>query len=442
MAAGKLKLPGPQATVNQFFDVLPEGTRVLIGYSGGLDSHALLHAAVSANSRRSDVSLEAVHVDHGLQEQSRSWAQHCAQVCEKYGIHLNTVEADVANKYAESVQKNGLEAAAREARYQAFQKGMRQGDFVLLAQHADDQAETFLLQALRGSGPDGLSAMQPRRKFGDGLLCRPLLSCTRKELEAFARREKLDYVTDNSNTDTRFDRNFLRHEIMPLLAKRWPSSNQTLARSASRCHAASNLLLGLAASDLVGSKQEGALELDTRLLLELPLERRFNALRLWVRHRGYRLPSLKMLRHVDSDLLQSAAEAGVVGCPEYEFRRYRHTLYLMDPRPRLQAGFEHAWPAHINSLNIPEINVELRRAELEQLGVFVPAGASVSVRSRRGGELIPMGNPVIHKSVKKLLQEAQVPPWQRASYPLIYVDDELAAVWQVAVAARYRESVT
>ena len=442
MVAGKLKLPGPQATVNQFVDVLPEGTRVLIGYSGGLDSHVLLHAAVSANSRRSDVSVEAVHIDHGLQPESKSWAQHCSRICRNLGIELTIFDADVANKYADSIQKNGLEAAAREARYQAYSDAMRQGDFVLLAQHADDQAETFLLQALRGSGPDGLSAMQPRRKFGGGLLCRPLLSCTRSELEFFAEREQLDYVTDGSNADTRFDRNFLRHEIMPLLAQRWPSSNQTLARSASRCHAASNLLLGLAASDLVGSKREGATELDTALLLKLPLERRFNALRLWVRHRGYRLPSLKMLRQVESDLLQSAAEAGVVGCPEYEFRRYRNTLYLMDPRPRQQAGFEHSWPAHLETLHIPELNVRLQRSELDRLGISVPEGCTVSVRSRRGGELIPVGNPVIHKSVKKLLQEAQVPPWQRASYPLVYVDGDLAAVWHVAVAARFREPVT
>lgn len=442
MVAGKLKLPGPQATVNQFFDVLPEGTRVIVGYSGGLDSHALLHAAVSANSRRSDVSVEALHVDHGIQPQSKAWARHCLKICEKLGVELKTVEADVTNSYADSVKKSGLEAAAREARYQAFSDSMRQGDFVLLAQHADDQAETFLLQALRGSGPDGLSAMQPRRKFGDGLLCRPLLSCTRKELEDFAEREKLDYVNDDSNADTRFDRNFLRHEIMPLLAQRWPSSNQTLARSASRCHAASNLLLGLAASDLVGAKQDGATELDTRLLLKLPLERRFNALRLWVRHRGYRLPSLKMLRQVETDLLQSAAEAGVVRCPDFEFRRYRNTLYLMDPRPQQQVGFDYQWPAHLESLSIPEINVQLKRSDLASLGVTVPDGAELSVRSRRGGELIPVGNPVIHKSVKKLLQEAQVPPWQRASYPLVYVDDELAAVWQVAVAARYREPVT
>lgn len=440
MATRNLKPPGPQAAVNQFFDALPECARVLIGYSGGLDSHVLLHAAQQALERRPDVVLGAVHVDHGLQDESKAWAEHCRQICAQLGVDLKVVDADVPIQYAESVARNGLEAAAREARYQAYSDKMRAGDFVLLAQHMDDQAETFLLQALRGSGPDGLSAMQPRRKFAEGLLCRPLLTCARKELEKHASRYKLAYVTDGSNADTRFDRNFLRHEIMPLLAQRWSASNQTLSRAASRCHAASNLLLGLAATDLVGAKQDGVAELDTDRLLELPLERRFNALRLWVRHRGYRLPSLKMLRQVESDLLQSAAEAGVVGCPEYEFRRYRKTLYLMDPRPQQASAFDYPWPAHQPTLSIPELDVELQRADLERQGIDLPAGAQVSVRSRRGGELIPVGNPVIHKSIKKLLQEAQVPPWQRSSYPLIYVNDELAAVWQLAVAARFSVS--
>ena len=438
MATRNLKPPGPQATVNQFFDALPECARVLIGYSGGLDSHVLLHAAKQALDRRPDVVLAAVHVDHGLQEESQSWAEHCRQICTQLSVDLKVVDADVPVRYAESVAKSGLEAAAREARYQAYMDEMQGGDFVLLAQHMDDQAETFLLQALRGSGPDGLSAMQPRRKFADGLLCRPLLGCARKELEAFADKQKLDYVIDGSNSDIRFDRNFLRQEIMPLLAERWPASNQTLSRAASRCHAASNLLLGLAASDLVGAKRQGAAELDTDRLLAMPLERRFNALRLWVRHRGYRLPSLKMLRQVESDLLQSAAEAGVVGCSDYEFRRYRKTLYLMDPRPQQPEAYDYPWPAEQQTLPIPEMDVELQRTDLERQGIVLPADARVSVRSRRGGELIPMGKPVIHKSIKKLLQEAAVPPWQRNGYPLVYIDDELAAVWQIAVAARFR----
>jgi len=435
------KLPGPLATFNVFFDALPEGARVLIGYSGGLDSHVMLHMAAAAVARRGDVALEAIHVNHGLQAESDDWAAHCERVCQSLVVPLFVVDAEVASRHAKTIQEKGTEAAAREARYTAYSEQMRTGDFMLLAQHADDQAETFLLQALRGSGPDGLSAMQPTRKFADGLLCRPLLGCTRQELETYASQQNLEYIVDGSNADTRFDRNFLRHEVMPIIAQRWPSANRTLGRASARCHAASNLLLGLAAEDLVGAKSDNAVELNILRLLELPRERRFNALRLWIRHRGYQLPSLAMLREVDSSLLTMNGEGGVVRCAAYEFRRYRNTLFLMDPKADQEKGFAYDWPDDVPSLAIPEINVTLNRNDLENQGIHVPDDALVSVRSRRGGELLPLGDPVIHKSVKKLLQEASVPPWQRTGFPLIYINDELAAVWRIAVADRYRLTV-
>jgi len=431
------KLAGPLAVINHFFDTLPAGTRLLVAYSGGLDSHVLLHVCSAAMLRRQDIILEAVHVNHNLQPESTSWAEHCANTASELGVgfHLQSIQIDDAFQLRKEQQ--GLEAAARHARYSAFMKLVQTGDMLLLAQHADDQAETFLLQALRGSGPDGLAGIPASRRFGGGTMMRPLLGCTREELERYAERHNLNVITDPSNADLKFDRNYLRHEILPRLAARWPAANRTLSRSAARSQAASTLLINQAGDDLSRVLLLDHEQIDVGKLMQLPLERRFNVLRYWVRSKKLDLPSLKMLQEVESALLTNHATGGTVRCSQYEFRRHRGRLYLLSPVLEPVQGFSYLWPANIDELLIPELKLVLRRTEVEAQGLVIPAAAKVEVRSRKGGELIAVGEPVIHKSVKKLLQEADVPEWQRGGVPLIYIDGDLAAVWNIVVGQHF-----
>lgn len=410
----------------------PDVARYCIAYSGGRDSHVLLHAAAALFADIDTIAVRALHIDHGLSPDSARWAEHCAQVAAGLGVPLECARVQVQEL------GNGPEGNARAARYALFAERLGPSEHLLLAQHADDQAETFLLQALRGSGPDGLASMPRKRTFGRGIMARPLIVTPAAQLADYATSHALDWIEDPSNADVRFDRNYLRHEILPRLRERWPSAVQTLGRSARRSAAASQTLLGVASEDLETVRLRGASELSVSELRALPRERAYNVLRLWVRSANLRLPRLQDLARVlDEQVLARPDSAGIVNVRDYEFRRHADRLYLLPPTAAASA-FCHEWPSRDTPLLIPEIGLELTREGCLAQGLALPEGAQVTVRSRAGGELIKLGEPAFHKAVKKLLQEAAVPPWQRERVPLVFVADRLAAVWQVAVATDFR----
>ena len=202
-------------------------SQVLIAYSGGLDSHVLLHLCASLRAIQPQIVLRAIHIDHGLQAVSAQWVMHCQTVCAALNIPFICEALHLKVQTGESV-----EAVAREARYAVFSQYLRAGEMLLTAHHQDDQAETVLLHLLRGSGVDGLAAMPEIRPLAQGYLGRPLLALSRAELVTYAQQNQLNYITDPSNADNRFDRNFLRQQIIPLLQQRWVAVNKTLARAA------------------------------------------------------------------------------------------------------------------------------------------------------------------------------------------------------------------
>ena len=412
----------------------PQVMDYCVAFSGGMDSHVLLHAAAELLGGLDDVSLRAVHINHGLHPDSARWAAHAAMVCDTLDVPLVIRNVSVPDDSGD-----GPEAAARMARYEAFAELLSPGEHLLVAQHAEDQAETFLLQALRGSGPDGLASIPRKRVFADGYMVRPLLTCKRSDLRRYAKRETLEWIDDPSNEETQFDRNFLRHEVFPLLASRWPSFVDTLSRSAARSSAASQTLLGLAQEDLERVRVRGASELSVSELKTLPRERAYNVLRLWVRQRRLRMPRLQDLAEVICSLVRAREDsAGLVNVRDYEFRRYRDRLYLLTEMKQA-TPFNYEWPAPFDDLEIAELDLVLTRATCVEQGIRLPEQGVMTVKTRSGGELIKLGEPAFHKAVKKLLQESAVPPWQRDRIPLLYVDGRLAAVWNIAVAVDFRD---
>lgn len=402
-------------TLNKLVDI----KSYWLAYSGGLDSTVLLHGMLQ---RPTEITLKAIHINHGLHVDAEHWAEHCRQICQTLNVELLVLTVNAKAHRGES-----QEEVARRARYSALAPYIQQNDCLLTAQHEDDQAETLLLQLLRGSGVDGLAAMPEITPFSGGHLIRPLLRKTRAELQYYAEEQGLRWVEDSSNQSLKYDRNYLRAQVLPLLKSRWPAFSRVLARNAQLQAEASELLAEQAQSDIqrISGKQQNTLNIPSLRSLSNP--RRRNVLRYWLRSKSLRPPSLAQLTEIERLLETSSDASPLIKIENHEIRRYRDTLYGFTtqikeiPSPQV---WDLKQPLYIpildRSLYPEEIPVALKR--------HLDNCQKVEIRYRQGGERIQLGGHPHHHSLKKLLQEKAVPPWLRDQLPLLYGDDELLAV--------------
>ncbi|WP_129140215.1 tRNA lysidine(34) synthetase TilS [Modicisalibacter coralii] len=412
-----------QATIDRALAETAPGRVVWVALSGGLDS-CLLLALVAEAARRHPRPIHALHVDHGLQSAAADFERHCRRLCSRLGVPLFVERVSV------ELAGEGLEAAAREARYAAFARRVAPGEALWLAQHADDQAETFLLAALRGSGVRGLAAMPERRDWRGRDLARPLLGLDRSRLAAVAADLGLSWCEDPSNADTRLDRNYLRHAVLPRLAERWPQVARSLGESARRAAEADGLLDEFAAIDLRGAGGDPA-RLGVAALTDLSRPRQ----RLLVRHACQRLglptpPAARLEALLDQLAAREDAEVHVVW-PGGEGRRWRGRLYLQAPAEPLPVGWRAPWngqPGRVGATAAdPGVRVDWRLTQ-ESGGV-----GELRLTGRRGGEMLRVAGRG-RRDVKRLLQEAGIPPWRRGSCLLAWQGETLVAVLGVAVA--------
>ncbi|MFC1602681.1 tRNA lysidine(34) synthetase TilS [Pseudomonadota bacterium] len=401
---------------------LPSPRRYLIALSGGCDSIVLLHAMAAIRNEHA-AELIAVHVNHGLQVDAAAWAMHCNQVCQQLDIALIQVELNLKINKGDS-----LEAVAREARYRAIKEHMLAGDMLLTAQHQDDQAETLLLQLLRGSGPSGLAAMPQITSFATGFHARPLLAFTQKQLYEYAVERGLVWVEDGSNQDTRFDRNYLRQNVMPLLAQRWPAISRTFSRSAQHCAEAQQLIDDLAIKALEKIElSEGTLSIQG--LVALPAPQCRAALRSWIQREGFQLPDTQHLDRIQIEMLYAAPDREPLitwaGC---ELRRYRDQLFIMSPLTPHDPKLVLAWDGQ-SPLQLPA-GLGVITTEQAEKGIDLEKWNSgqIEVHFRQGGERCHLAGREHSHSLKKLLQDKGLPPWQRDRIPLIYINGQLATV--------------
>jgi tRNA(Ile)-lysidine synthase len=421
----------------QLASVLPPTVRTLsVAFSGGLDSTVLLHALAELRSadawRPRSFELRAIHVDHQLQSASAQWREHCLSIAAALSIPCTTLSIDV------QVRDEGIEAAARQARYSALRPLIKEHDALLTAHHADDQLESVMLALLRGSGVSGLAASPPSQPFGEGSLVRPLLSFTREELKAWAEERDARWIEDPSNERTDFDRNFLRAHVTPILKQRWPAAALSATRAAAHLAETSQLLEALADLDLQRASVGRCLDLIQ--LEQWPSARRRNALRLWLKRRGIRAPSTRKLAAIEHDIF--AAQADRIPCIEIEhavLRRHRNLLYCDPPFPALNITAFH-WNTE-QSLQLPAAlgSLSLRATDTKMAGALSRAKlpSILTVRFRQGGERLRPGVLRATKELKKLLQEAAVLPWWRARLPLIYAGDRLVAVGDLWIDANF-----
>ncbi len=406
--------------------------RFLVALSGGVDSTVLLHALVHlSRAGQLDTPFEVVHVHHGLSVNADRWNEHCRTLCEtlEIGYRERFVRVDPDDE-------QGVEAAARHARYAALEGEMTSDSCLLMAHHADDQAETLMLQLLRGSGPQGLSAMPRVRPFGCGRLLRPLLDVSRQDLVAWAETRQLTWVEDESNREIDRDRNFLRWEVLPVLRQRWPSLSHSLSRSARLCAELSDLAREQAAADREATETGLPHQLLWCPASDLSLARRKNLLRYWIVENGVPLPNSDRLEQMAHELWEAGEDRQpLVHWPGAEVRRYRKCLYVGEPLEPWTPPDRVAWDgsASLDLGAAGRLSIESKGDKPARGLVLRPLEGNVEIRFRREGVVCRLAGREGTRSLKKVLQELAIEPWLRDRVPLIYCDDRLAAIADRAV---------
>lgn len=399
-----------------------EQNHLVVALSGGVDSVVLLHA-LHALARSMAFRLSALHVEHGISPFAAQWSDFCQNQCNALGVPLQIFRLQV-----KKTPQVSLEAAARQARYHVFKH--IEAEYIVLAQHQDDQVETVLLQLLRGAGVKGLGGMPIVRKLNptDSVrLLRPLLEVTRETIVQYARQHHLDWVTDESNDDITFNRNFLRHRIFPLLESRFPAYRQTLSRASHHLGEASHLLDELAETDGKLAMKAGGLHIDG--LRQLSLPRAKNLLRYAFSQQAVTQPSTAKLEEILRQLLSAGADSQLhLIFGDMEVRYFKGWVKIQPKRVQPEITAPLVWQGEPHWILKPLGGaIECVHQKGTGINLHKLTQNTVTVRLRAGGERFQPDCKRPRRSLKKILQEALLPPWERDVLPLLFSGEQL--VW-------------
>jgi tRNA(Ile)-lysidine synthase len=395
--------------------------KLVVGLSGGLDSCVLLHL-LHACQKNLPFTLHAHHVHHGLSPHADAWLAFCGDFCEQLKIPLKITRVNLS-----FIQGMGIEATARTARYDALFK--TDADFVCVAHHQDDQAETLLLQLARGAGVKGMSSMA---RINQKLL-RPLLDVPRSAIEDYAKQQGLAWVEDESNADTRFDRNFMRHEILPKLETQYPAIQKTLSRVAENMAEASLLLDELAQIDMPADTNQARLDLD--ILAQLSLPRAKNVFRWWLARNQVLMPSESQLTQMMQQLLHAKADAAIqIQLDGYTIRRFNRAAYLVEPFEQLPI-LNRPWQQEVEIGLTANTRLVFQQLKGQGIACRHLTHSVLWIKNRAGGERLRPDENRPSRSVQRLMQAQQIPPWVREQLPMILLDDKLVMIPNVAIEA-------
>jgi tRNA(Ile)-lysidine synthase len=406
--------------------------QVFVAFSGGVDSHVLLHLCASTAALNN--KLTAVYVHHGLQKQADYWAKHCKEIARQLSVSFCMLSVDARQRPGESPEET-----ARNLRHQALQSLLGENDVLLLGQHREDQLETLLLQLFRGAGLPGLAAMPEKISLGKGLLLRPMLDISQKDIKAYAAEHKLSWIEDPSNFENDFDRNYLRNKIIPLIKNRWPAADKTVFRSAKHCAQAEQFISRQAESlfPAVYNDQEGTLSIAG--LQKLSDYEQTLVIRMWLYKTGKKNPSEQLIRQITQELMLSRQDGNPqLQWQHYTIRRYQDKLYCLPNVSAIDYGETLTWPPDLTILHLPNNGfVQITPSSSGIDAELWRKSAQKEVRYRQGGESIRLPGREGRHQFKKLFQEAAIPPWKRENVPLLFLDDKLAVIGNYWISAEF-----
>ncbi len=425
----------------QILESFPPVGSYVVGFSGGADSTALLHALLEIRGPL-DIPVSAVHVNHGIHPESDSWQQQCERFCRRHQVELTCLKIKLTNRSGK-----GLEAEARQLRYEAISKLITPADCLLTAHHSDDQAETLLLNLMRGSGVEGLTAMPDSRPFESGCLQRPLLHFTNSALKDYLFKNKLEWIEDPSNQYLNHDRNFVRHEVVPLLEKRWPGVSQRLLLTQEAMTDARHLLEGLADEYLASNLSHPfVLRITPQCIAKSGMLRL--VVRYWVKQSGTPgIPAYKLVSFCAQVQQATGGHNVLLHWDGWLLRWYKNQLWLQ-PDSLIRPCPTMNWPANRHEINLGDDigKMVLGSASAadnisEPSSDFCPDGEfSIGARMSMEENAIHVGG--IHKSLKNIFQSAGIPPWLRDSIPLCKLDGELVAIGDWCFSERFQAGLS
>ncbi len=411
-----------------------KSNQILIGYSGGLDSTVLTHIIVGLKDKFRSTSVLAVHFNHGVNQTAKQWADHCQLFCNAHNLELKTLNFSLADV------KSNREAEYRNARYEAFANELAENGLLLTAHHQRDQAETVLFNLFRGAGVSGLRGMKLLREFGRGFHLRPLLSIPHQRLIEYSQRHNLLCIDDPSNHDQDFDRNYIRHELLPIIEKRWPAAQTSIMRSTDLLNQTEEILAEVAELDITQAhaanfpgeiKNQYFSVLNKKRLGSLSMNRQRNAVKHWLQHNISINLNFSQINQIILDLCAINKRSGLFEIEGYQIRAYKNFIYLM---PKLGLA--------INTLSQPQ-KINNRTYLFEDLNLQLcferTMPDNLQFRLREHAKRVQVHGQT--KNLKKLYQDCRIPPWERKVLPLIYLNNQFITIAGTAINPDYRASV-
>ena len=405
-------------------------TKFTIALSGGVDSMVLLD--LLSKAKRSSDEVRAIHINHNLHEDSKEWVDFVKEACKKYKLPL------IIESIKPKQQGFGLEADARDQRYKKFKEIILDNECLLTAHHLDDQIETILYRIFRGTGLDGLRSIRKNDQFGKGLLCRPLISVPRADIEQYAKINNIKWIEDPTNKNIDFDRNYLRKDIIPSIKKRWPKAQTTIPRLSSLAENNQKLLHELAREDVGEIKKFNVLDLG--ILSNKSALRINNIFRFMILKNKMGIPSLKVLEDGIETLINAESDSPIVSWDGCSIRRYKNTLYFFnhDLKQHEIRPLKMKWFID-ETINLGGNRGSIQARFIKGEGIALnKCPKSLEIKYRKGGEQIKPSGHKITKSLKNLFQENNVLPWVRDQIPLVYLDEDLISVGDLWFNQDYR----
>ena len=423
------------STLDQALTSVKKYKSIIVGFSGGLDSTVLLYSVCSlARKGLLRSNIKAIHVNHGLNDSCEEWESFCKRICLAYNVDLEVKNLEGLSKEPRLYSEGFL----RKERYREFESTLDQDSVLLLAHHLDDQIETLLLRLNRGAGMRGLSGIPERRSLGEGTICRPLLNFDRNSISEFAKKEGLQWIEDSSNAETCIDRNFLRSEVLPKIESRWPNYRESWYKSLTLINEACLAEEKQAQQDIVCLTHRSSESIDLTELVKLSPERQRGVLKYWcLANKNVEL-SWNKLHQIVSQFLPAAIKTSTnfkIG--GYKLSSFRGALHIVPTEELELLGC--TWNVEESDEIALQNNGVLKVKEVGNGGISLKPNCLLDIKYRKGGEVLKTAEGR-SKTLKKILQEAGVQPWERARIPLVYQQEELISVVGICVCQKAQAS--